>query len=1751
MSSTQNYFIDINSQFRDTDKYPNPCDFALTFKTNPATGTFSYGVPTSNENFYTNCSIDPDFDSVNVQILNSIIDNLKKTSDDITFICGHTIVGKTPTIVTPTETIVFPSTVYTGSNGFFVCKFSNGNNYKFDWGVYSDINESLPSNTINSTSSCHFQFDFSNNLVIEFDFNASIIDCINIDSSSIKKRILTMSNPNTSNSVVQAIIKLDQQGSLGQYSGRSWGYHIMSSNVDLIPTIENGNLGLSTDPSSNLYVISNTNPTSLAPYYFSSPYQTGSSGELVTTFNTTLFFTPYGSFQKIYNNEAIFMVQTNNGWSPSVNGNNTGAISFYKNTSTGGLVPLGSQYLNHSLPSSQTSVLDFMFIECNNKLYGIQADTYRFNSAAGMTGYIYEINYTGGYSATLVGSTTNPIGYSVSAESVGTKLYIGAWWWITKRFYVWEFDTVTNTTTLKNNVLLPVTSSLVRHLRVRSWNNGTNVYFTAYETNSATSTLLGDMKCFICEYNIGTTSLTITGFFPIFSIGSRDVIVYKIGLKTYVFAYTVGYSRLIIADVTDPYSITYFYYDSKSSGTIATFNIVSGATTSHFLVVTDASNNSFIYDITDIDNQNITYLTSRTWISNPLYSNINVVTYIDDDKVIYVTGRTQTSPDATFNFYKYQSNFTPTTFISTHYSNNLGLYLSTGTNGDCFCFMQDNNDAYTIVPGLNNINFIKTNAVDTSYFSYNYTYSFGVNPRMIESIYYKDYQYLFVGLRNSCNIFRCQDTLYNSIDLTTLSLINNENVYALSGTGSYIGQIFPIIYDTGLYVIFTSINNTLKSYKLNEELSTFELEGSLTYTSFINFNGGFTKYYPSYNQTVLTTFTSDYFVPKPIGSAGNTLYSYSGYINNIDITDPSNMTYVNRTYSSIIPQTPKSLSTFTFNNNFYCALKYDASFSVNLQCYISVYLFNDYLNFSSVSDSGTTNPDYSRIDILSSVITSNSCHFIHFANNGTGTNNNDATLTSNDRIVFTPFNSKSTLSDISTSILNNNAIQVKTLYFNNKISIAILQRNNTMYFYDVTSPEFAATNQNLTTITHVNTGSINFGSAFISKIDQDGTPSYSSYLGSTVSPFVLAQDINLSNTAIDKTGKFLYVSGSWNNAIQFLNPGLYGTTGTYSLSTKLIKEGFTNNGFLLQMNTVDGSCNWIIPILGENIDLIYKIQYGSKDDSLYVCGSSSSSSCFIYSKHSGTSSNFPTTIQNIFNTTSFGSGFIIQFNSNGIYLFRDIIYTNEPLNNVNITDLYVDTERLVVVGTTNASTIECIDSTSTNIQTLYSSITPNDEKNIITYTFNLSGVYNSSNIIKSPTSIVEANDVKLYKSYNDFIITPSFVSNLDDGIIRIYNKDNSIAKTININDTYSYIGLIINYNYDSTYTETSGNKYSKIKWVNPTPFLFEDNIYQNYKLFIQGDSTDSYLNKNFSVRNNYIEPSQTGVYTFILNEFIDVSKINRNLININELTGSNEYYHSSLSSSELSSIIYTIGINTGTNTFIADNITPPLDISKTYYLLFPTSTGTQKVIIKNISYDLTYTYIQVNNINDCIVNGKVIGPYIYVGELNPSVYYNLQFYPASLNYPVYFQLTILSITIPNRPLINLSNTYGGQRTINDLPFIYVSIYNENDRGEYDDKLVNIVYSNSILSVKPNPQYQIPVSNQASTNNFATFTTSLTPTVKFSPGFYNIRIRIMDHFGNILVFDPSATKTNDLTFTNGTVPDYLMNVYLRLSAKKLA
>jgi hypothetical protein len=78
-SSSNSYFLNVNTYFRDVDKYPNPCDFGISFNRFSGTGTFVQGSPLNPSAFFQQCSIDPDFKDSDLSFTNATIDNISRS----------------------------------------------------------------------------------------------------------------------------------------------------------------------------------------------------------------------------------------------------------------------------------------------------------------------------------------------------------------------------------------------------------------------------------------------------------------------------------------------------------------------------------------------------------------------------------------------------------------------------------------------------------------------------------------------------------------------------------------------------------------------------------------------------------------------------------------------------------------------------------------------------------------------------------------------------------------------------------------------------------------------------------------------------------------------------------------------------------------------------------------------------------------------------------------------------------------------------------------------------------------------------------------------------------------------------------------------------------------------------------------------------------------------------------------------------------------------------------------------------------------------------------------------------------------------------------------------------------------------------------------------------------------------------------------------------------------------------------------
>jgi hypothetical protein len=301
-----------------------------------------------------------------------------------------------------------------------------------------------------------------------------------------------------------------------------------------------------------------------------------------------------------------------------------------------------------------------------------------------------------------------------------------------------------------------------------------------------------------------------------------------------------------------------------------------------------------------------------------------------------------------------------------------------------------------------------------------------------------------------------------------------------------------------------------------------------------------------------------------------------------------------------------------------------------------------------------------------------------------------------------------------------------------------------------------------------------------------------------------------------------------------------------------------------------------------------------------------------------------------------------------------------------------------------------------------------------------------------------------------------------------------------------------------------------------------------------------------------------------MNQIIEVNSIDRRFNLINGITGSDLYYSANLGPSSL----YDVGVYSLTGGISGNNITfttlyshpSDFDTSKDYFFAFPqsitgsTGTYTQMVPINSIIYNIStkqYT-MSVSDINLLRVpspSGPIYGPYLNIVQKNYSAFYSLQWYPGARIYAQTYLVGLYDLILPNRPVRN--SRYAGVRNIFDYPYIYLVIYNSNDKDQFDPTVVNSVYDNNIDAPRF-ALFQIPTTSfitTSSESNYISATSSATPRIRFVPEYYNLTFKVTDDRGNVIIFDNTPYKPADSIFSGDVIPEELLNVTVRLAFRK--
>lgn len=402
-----------------------------------------------------------------------------------------------------------------------------------------------------------------------------------------------------------------------------------------------------------------------------------------------------------------------------------------------------------------------------------------------------------------------------------------------------------------------------------------------------------------------------------------------------------------------------------------------------------------------------------------------------------------------------------------------------------------------------------------------------------------------------------------------------------------------------------------------------------------------------------------------------------------------------------------------------------------------------------------------------------------------------------------------------------------------------------VYFMDISNPEFSYTYyQNElgdypepSTSIYNNREGISIG--FINKCNYEGKSEWLNSIGGEYTD-LFSQFNNISNISLDDEKRYIYILGGWNSKIECFDKN-------NNITNKITSSGSSYNGFCAKIDILDGNFKWITPMIGNNEDYTEKISFNKIKNNVSFIINFNSNNLFVYepqySNITGTFTN-PLVVKTVlFNTSSLSSS-IITLDTEGIYTWKVILYSNEEQKFVNTKDIYIDDETINIVGTNNTSIMKCTQSDNTNTQLLYNTET---NSSLYIYRFDLDGIYIQSNNIIYPNNVdIYVNDIKSYKNINQIIIFP-YNEILDLNIIpysyvKKYNKDGTVAK-------YNIISNQI--------------------FINSNSFLYS-NTGQNWEIDL---NSDNIINQNLSTKEiSIFETFNNGIYIFRKNQSISLSQ---------------------------------------------------------------------------------------------------------------------------------------------------------------------------------------------------------------------------------------------------------------------------------------
>ena len=1771
VNSQTTYYVDINSEYRNLEKYQNPADFAVTFQSFTGTGMYPEGVPLdpiSPSSFFTPISIDPDFDNADLEVFGATVYDIIRTNKNITYICGilqpEGIFGiqyKGQILARSDPGLILDDSTKFGFvvrvNSLFTNSILSG--YEVPWiNYYIAYPESSIQQYMKDIS---IREDASGNIFVNGNCNYGeavvLTQFVNSTLLSPFQPLKLKIKPSPSlptGSFYNITYYLTPDGGLADFAGHDWGLHIVYDQYSLSST--NNTYGKSTfqiDPSSNLLMSNNID--TYKPIYNQADITIADITSRDTAYFSRKSTSPYNNY--VYNSQFISCAYTfeSDPFSSTLGGFPiTGCAFNYTTTDPTNFIQIASDNVAYTIDPSLdngqywTSVC---FQECNGDLFAI---------AGYMNAYLNEYETlcpftvmkldTVLHTHTTVATSPN-LNLAVLPGCItnGTDIYIACKYQTgaIDQVQIYSFDATTNALGL-SAALNVVTSSEAYGSYFLGQNIGGEFIFFEFPSTYIAETWnkpvpsLNPFTCRVYKYIPFPASLTQINTISIYQ-DFRNATFQTIGTDLYMYVNYYNTLSVELYNVTNPYAITNsLVTDSKPTQTsnVIPFTISYGSTTHSCVLLT------FGYKVYIMDNP-----LSPQDLFNDESSLDQVVPQLFYNGYFYACSNIFQS------YYQLLNTFTPAQVTSQHFNQNSQTVLATGpANSVAMGHFSTSSGAFVLTSNSTDVAIYKVSNINLSGLVYTITLGtpFVAVPKHIYCCIVEDTLWVF---------FTCADMLeiYKSpIDVFDLQYYNTISVPGIIVDGI---QVSGYVKDGIQFICYlTTVNDPSPAFMFKFAI----IGGNLLFITqdyvYISLGGYIATafaplYFPTTNQQMLAVF-----LRLPFTSINN---GTKAFLVMMDVTAVTQLQFYN-IYGpdDSYPSYPQSLSVNYINNvdGFRAVLTaYNSPQSDSYARYYTISMstpdFDDFTNGFLVGyDAYTFEPNRQRCAITTYPYLDG---FYSFRAGGF-TGSSDSYLQTAVSNIPTNFNFSLTNVKLNGNYVN----EMYASSYGSKVTCVMLLSSGILYLYDVSNPQFASLYQDQSIVQRTYDLPPSFNSSFIHRVLQDGTPNWLTAFGTSFDAPLLGQQITNTSLTLDLQTNTVSTIGTWNSCFQVFEET---STGSYVAINKLSNNNpYRINGFRVATDILTGQTKYIIPYIGQQ-DVIPTSHVFNTYTYQYLITAIATNNFNILSRQIPGEFINPNNIQSTLYAISSSSSFVMSESRFGLTNWASSLFTEDSQKNVYLQSITFDDARISVVGSSNCNTLQVIDSTGLEKQKLYIQA-PAGTLSItsaIVYTFSSTGVYFSSQSFELDqlTSDIWAYKIHLVPQLNQMLITPNWNAGIP-GYVDYHNKDGTVGGS----ETLPYTALtgtfvyspIVQYKYNSYYVDADKFKYSIAVYDQNPPYGWTGGAFDNYSFGIYNPYNYPVLNRNFNVRTNVTVDT---IDALVLNQLIDTSTLDRRFVEVNGVTGTDKHWVGSLSKSPLYNMI-TYVFGPGPNQITVTLLNPAVSLeqlqSGTFYLTYPRDDGAggyYLMVIEILAVADTGTTGQfiftIADIADLQSpeGGPYYGPYLFLNSFNESLYWNLQFYPGSIKFPTYFNVQIVSLIIPNRPVLNLRN-YGGRRGLSSMPYIYVQIYNEDENGNYDSSILNVAYDNatSPLGIKPAAQFKIPMPTIIDpTANFVVVSSDNLPLVKFSPGFYNIRLRLLDFNGKVLQFDASATKPDDATFTDGIVPEYLTNVYYRLSFKK--